>query len=151
MPHELTVFILGMMPIIESRLAIPFGIGALGMNPINAFIFAIAGNFIAVIILLRFLDPVTQLLCKSSFLKKHIDWLFERTRTKHDKRMSELGHLALLIFVAIPIPGSGAWAGSLVAYLFDLKKPLATVIITCGLIIAGVIITSTTEGVISLF
>jgi uncharacterized membrane protein len=151
MSNELLVFILGMLPVIESRLAIPFGIGALGMNPINAFIFAIIGNILTVVILMRFLDPVTNFLRRSPWLNKHIDWLFDRTRKKHDKRMSELGHLALLIFVAIPIPGSGAWAGSLVAYIFDLKKPLATVIISCGLIIAGAIIATSTEGVINLF
>jgi uncharacterized membrane protein len=145
--QELTVFILGGLPVIESRLAIPYGIGALHMNPGTTFIFAVAGNILATIILINLLDPVTKLLSKNAWLKKHIDWLFHKTRTKHDKRMSELGHIALILFVAIPLPGSGAWSGSLVAYLFGLNKKLAILLISTGVIIAASVITLTTEGI----
>ena len=145
--NQVIVFLLSMLPIIESRLAIPFGIGALQMNPWEALAFGLAGNILTVFILLHLLDPVTKFLRKNAWLNEKIEWLFHKTRTKHDKRMSELGHIALIIFVAIPLPGSGAWSGSLVAYLFGVKKKLATLLISTGLVIAGLIITLTTEGI----
>ena len=148
LPAQLQVFILSMLPVLELRFAIPYGMAALEMSRWTALIFALAGNWLISVFLLWALDPVTQ------FLRKHIpgmkpltDWLFHRTRTKHSKKVTEMGHIALLLFVAVPLPGSGAWSGSLVSYLFDVKKKTALLWITLGLIISGVVVAYGTTGV----
>ena len=148
LPAELQVFILSMLPVLELRFAIPYGMAALEMTRWSALVFALAGNWIITVFLLWALDPVTQ------FLRKHIpgmkpftDWLFNRTRSKHTKRVGEFGHFALFLFVAIPLPGSGAWSGSLVAYLFGVDKKTALFWISLGLIASGLIMAFGTSGI----
>lgn len=82
-------------------------------------------------------------------MDRFFTWLFEKTRAKHSKRISELGHIALITFVAIPLPGSGGWTGSLVAHVFGIKSKLSIPLIILGLIIAGALITLGTTGVIT--
>ncbi len=148
-PPQLQVFILSMMPVLELRFAIPYGIAALGMKPWIALTWALLGNITISIFLLWALDFIVKLLERhSSKIQTWMNKLFSHTRSKHKKRMSELGHLALFVFVAIPLPGSGAWSGSLVAYLFGVKKKTALFWISTGLSTLAVILTFGTTGII---
>jgi len=148
-PPELQVFILSMLPVLELRFAIPYGMAALEMTRWSALIWALMGNWLITVFLLWALDPVTQFLRKHiPGMKKFTDWLFERSRTKHSEKVSKFGHFALFIFVAVPLPGSGAWSGSLIAYLFDVEKKTALAWITLGLITAGFIMTFGTAGIL---
>lgn len=149
LPPEIQVLLLSMLPVLELRFAIPFGIAALGMSPLSAFLWALAGNWLVTVFILWGLDPISSFLRKHSpFMKRFTDWLFERTRKKHKHRISELGHLALLIFVAVPLPGTGSWTGSLISYLFGVEKKTALLWITPGLVVAGFLMTFGTSGVI---
>ncbi len=68
-----------------------------------------------------------------------MDWLFARTRRKANERIRKYEYLGLFLFVAIPIPFTGAWTGALIAYLFDLKFSRSLLAILAGIIVAAVI------------
>lgn len=150
-PAQLQVFFSSMLPVLELRFAIPYGMAALGMSKWEALFWGFSGNLISAYILIQWLDPVVKLLRKHlAFMDRFFDWLLHRTRHKHSKRMSELGHIALLAFVAVPLPGSGSWTGALVAYVFGVKKSTSLLMITLGLMIAGLLVTFGTQGVLSI-
>lgn len=150
-PAQLQVFFTSMLPVLELRFAIPYGMAALGMSKWEALFWGFSGNLISAYILIQWLDPVIKLCRKHlPFMDRFFDWLLHRTRHKHSKRMSELGHLALLVFVAIPLPGSGSWTGALVAYVFGVKKKISLAMITLGLVGAAFLVTFGTQGVLNL-
>lgn len=149
-PPALIIFFIGLMPLID-RSAIPVGVTYYDMNIVAAGILFLLGNYLAS------LGIYYGLKHSDKWLRKHIrlvdrtlDWLFARTRTKHDKRMSELGHLALFLFICVPIPGSGGWTGALITYVFGLKPKIAFPVIGAGLAVAACIIALATEGIINL-
>jgi uncharacterized membrane protein len=80
-----------------------------------------------------------------------MDWLFAKTRSRADAKIRRYEHLGLLIFVAIPLPFTGAWTGALIAYLFDLKFAKSIITILIGVIIAAAITISLTLAGIYLF
>lgn len=133
------VVIVSAMPVSELRGAIPIGI-MLGLTPVKVFILAILGNLIPVLPLLYFLDPVSARLRKFPIFKKFFDWLFERTRKK-SKVIEKYELLGLIIFVAIPLPMTGAWTGCIAASLLKLKKKLSFFAVAIGVTIAAVIVT----------
>jgi len=148
LPNELIVLLMAMLPLTELRASIPYGILVLSMNPWSALIFSLLGNILISIIIIYLLPPATKFLRKHfKFMNRFFNWLFHKTRTKHSKRISELGHLALITFVAVPLPGSGGWTGSLVAHVFGIRPKTSIPLITIGLIIAGLIVAFGTEAI----
>lgn len=148
-PKELIIYVISMLPIGELRTSIPVAIAVFELNPWVAFLVAVAGTFSVTVLLYYLLDPVTRYLRKHiAFMDRLFEWLFERTRTKHTQKMEELGLLALFIFVTIPLPGSGAWTGTLIAYLFGIKSIHAIPVIGLGVAASGAIVTLGTLGFI---
>lgn len=142
LPKELAVFILGMLPVSELRGAIPFGV-AIGI-PINKVLFlAIVGNIVPVIPLLFLLEPVSNYLRKFLPFRIFFDWLFERTK-RRAAVVEKYEALGLVLFVAIPLPITGAWTGCLAATLFKIRLRYALLAITMGVLIAAVIVTTIT-------
>ncbi|MGQ9702608.1 MAG: COG2426 family protein [bacterium] len=138
---EWAVFLTSMMPVVELRGALPLAINVFHMSWYRAFIISFIGNIIPVPFILLFLKPITNLLCKIKTFKRFFDWLFKRTRNKSAiiEKYEELG---LLIFVAIPFPGTGAWTGALLAYLMAIDFKKSIFFIYLGVFVAGVIVTS---------
>lgn len=150
--NGLIVFFLSMLPVTELRGSIPYGIGILHMTTLSAFVWGVLGNIIPVFFLLKFLDPVVKwLFRRSSFLKKHFEKYFEGLHKKHSKKFDELGAIFLAAFVAIPLPGTGAWTGALLAYLFNIPFWLAFGSISLGVLGAGIIMTFFSESILWLF
>ena len=85
----------------------------------------------------------------SKLMNKFLNWLFERTRKKTKDKIEKYGDLALIIFVAIPLPNTGAWTGTLAAWLFGIPTNRALINIFYGVLIAGVIVTVITSGLIN--
>jgi len=139
---ELAVFLTSMLPIIELRGALPLAINLFQIAWPKAFIIAYIGNIIPVPIILWLLGPVVNLLSKVRILKRFFDWLFERTRKRSSSMIEKYEEIGLMAFVAIPLPGTGAWTGALIAFLFGLDFKKSLLIITIGVFIAGVIVTS---------
>ncbi|OPX17587.1 hypothetical protein BXT86_05685 [candidate division WOR-3 bacterium 4484_100] len=139
---ELAVFITSMLPIIELRGSLPLAINLFRITWPKAFLIAFIGNIIPVPFIIILLKPMVQFLSKIAVFKKFFDWLFARTRRKGGDVIRKYKEVGLLAFVAIPLPGTGAWTGALIAFLFDLEFKLSVVIISLGVFIAGIIVLS---------
>lgn len=148
LPHELVTFILSMLPISELRGAIPYAIGVGHLPWHQAYLISVIGNFVPVIPILWFIGPVSDYLRRSRHFDRFFEWLFARTRRK-GKLIQRFEILGLVLFVAIPLPVTGAWTGSLAAFLFGVRKSVALPAIFLGILIAGVVVTLATTGVIS--
>ncbi len=140
LPSILQVLGIAASPISELRGAIPWGILKLHFPWYYAFFLGIAGNLLPVPFILLFLDAASRLLSKVGLFKRILNWLFERTR-RRGKIIERYERIGLVLFVAIPLPVTGAWTGSLAAVLLGLKFKHAFLSIFIGILIAGTIVT----------
>lgn len=148
--EEIKTILIAMSPIIELRGAIPVALFQYHLNPYSAFFFSVLGNMIPCFFLLLYLEKFSKYFSsRNPLFKKVIDWFFERTRQKHSERFNKSKELALVLFVAIPFPVTGAWTGSLCAFLFDIPFARALPLIFLGLVIAGVIVALLSLGIIN--
>jgi uncharacterized membrane protein len=144
---EVATFFIAMLPVSELRGAIPYAVTLGGLSWQEAYVIAVIGNFIPVIPILYFIGPVSEWLRRNRFFDRFFTWLFARTRRK-GKLIEKFEMIGLVLFVAIPLPVTGAWTGTLAAFLFGVRKPLAIPAILLGICIAGVVVTLATTGVI---
>ena len=150
LPPPLAVFLVAMLPIFELRGAIPVGY-AMGMtNPLLIYGLAVAGNFVPVLPILFLLGPAEKHLRRFDKIDRFLDWLFKRTVSR-SAVIQKYESLGLILFVAIPAPMTGAWTGTVAAYLFKLPLRMAIPCIILGILIAGVVVTLVSQGVISLW
>ena len=145
----LMTFLTAMVPVVELRGAIPLGVAA-GLPPAVAAVTAMAGNMVPVPFLLLLLRRVFRLLRGISWLGPRIDALERRAHLK-GRTVKKYRTLGLILLVAVPLPGTGAWTGALVADVLDIRMKTALPAIAAGVVIAGCIITAVTCGVVSLF
>lgn len=143
LPPALAVVVVAMLPIAELRGAIPLGIGIYKLPAVEAFAWAVVGNMVPVPIIVFALEPVSAWLRRhSSLFDRFFERLFDRTRSKHSWRFERWRDLALISFVAIPLPMTGAWTGALAAFLFGVRPRRAIPLIAVGVLIAGAIVTA---------
>ncbi len=136
-PEWLQIFLYSMVPGLEARYTVPlFAIRQLGWSWEEAFIIAIVGNMFLVPFILKFFKKVELFLCTFPRWKKAMDWGFPIIRRRADKKVRTYETMALLFFVAIPLPFTGAGLGSLIAVLFDLKFSLSLIMIFIGVLIS---------------
>lgn len=137
---EVKVFLIAMIPIFELRGAIPIGMLKYELPLWKLIPIALAGNMFPIFFILLFFDFITKICFKIPFLKKLLEAIFARTRRKTEviQKYEEIG---LMLFVAIPLPITGAWTGSLAAYLFGLKFWKSILFIFLGVCIAAVVVT----------
>lgn len=144
-PQWLVVAIISMLPIFELRGGIPAGV-ALGMPVWKSALIAIAGNMLPIPIILLFLDPVSYWLSENfKVMDRFFTWLFTRTRRKHSKSFERWQEVALMLFVAIPLPITGAWTGAVAAFVFDIPFWHALLFIFLGVVIAAVVVSLATS------
>jgi uncharacterized membrane protein len=141
--EALWVFLISASPIVELRGAIPLAIKTYDIPWPWSLLTSYIGNLLPVPFLLLLLEPIAKLLSRIKIFEKIIDWLFERTRRRGIliERYKKIG---LTLFVAIPAPVTGAWTGSVAAFLFGIKFKHAFICIAVGVFIAGVIVTTLT-------
>ncbi|GBE17615.1 putative small multi-drug export protein [archaeon BMS3Abin16] len=149
LPPRLIVFIVAMLPLSELRGAIPLAIAEYGMTTAEAYLLGVLGNLVPVVFLLYFLGPIEQRLRFIKVFDRFFENLFHRTRRKHSERIDRYGALGLVTFVAIPLPVTGAWTGCAAAYVFGIQKRYSFPAIVLGVVIAGLIVTSLTHGVVN--
>ena len=137
---ELVVIIISALPILELRGALPIALNVFHFSWYYALPLAIIGNLLPVPIILLFLSTVSRGLSKIGFFDRLLHRLFEHAR-RRGKIVEKYERIGLALFVAIPLPVTGAWTGSLVAVLFGLKLGHAFLSIFIGVCIAGVIVT----------
>jgi uncharacterized membrane protein len=143
-PDWFQIFFGSMIPWLESRYVIPYSMLYLGWEWWQAMPLAVFGNILPIPFILLFFRYVEKFLRNYKFWTKIMDWLFSKTRIRADAKIRRYEHLGLLVFVAIPLPFTGAWTGALIAYLFDLKFSKSLITILIGVIIAAAITISLT-------
>ncbi|MBD3178886.1 MAG: ligand-binding protein SH3 [Candidatus Latescibacteria bacterium] len=148
LPREITTFIISTLPVSELRGAIPYALSQ-GMNWQRAYIISVLGNFLPVIPILLLLGRVSDFLIKRSRLfERFFNWLFTRTMNR-SAVVEKFEALGLILFVAIPLPITGAWTGCVAAFLFKIPLKHAVPAILAGIMISGTVVTLASMGVIS--
>ena len=140
-----TAFI-SMLPIVELRGGLPAGV-AMGLPIPVAFAAAFVGNMIPVPFIILFIRKIVVFIRRYLPRLAHIIDRIEAKGLAKSKRVLDYQTWGLLLFVAIPLPGTGAWTGSLIAAMLDMRLKRAVPVITLGVVIAGCIITALTYGV----
>jgi len=148
---ELSTFLIAMIPIVELRASIPIALGVYHLPPLKAFFWSVLGNLIPGFLFLWLLTPLTNFLEKHFYLlNRFFVWLFERTRKKHSQKFEAWGALALISFVAIPLPMTGVWSGAIAAFVFGIPYKKGVLMISLGAVIAGIIVTLVSLGILKI-
>lgn len=150
MSEQFITFLTAMLPILELRGAIPLGILKLGLSAKEAYILSVVGNLVPVIPILLFLKSTSRFLRKYRWGDRFFTWLFAHTR-RRSQLVEKYESLGLMLFVAIPLPVTGAWTGSVAAFLFGIRLRYAFLAITLGVLLAGVIVLLATKLGFTLF
>ncbi len=145
----IVTFILSMSPILELRGSIAYGMGA-GLDERFVFIIAIIGNMLPVPFIILFIRKVFE------WMRHHMKWLgglVERLEAKgndpkNQEKIKKYGFWGLFMFVAIPLPGTGAWTASLVAAMLGMRLKNAVPAICLGVVCAGVVVTFAYSGIL---
>jgi len=136
--RETLVFFTAMVPVVELRGAIPLGI-SLGMRPLEACAVAMLGNLVPVVPVMLFLRYAAGWLRRFPSIRRASDWFFARTKAR-SRVIRKYGPLGLVIFVAVPLPSTGAWTAAVAAFLFGIGIRKAFASIVLGTAIAGAIV-----------
>ncbi len=147
---RLITFLMAMVPVVELRGAIPYGVVS-GLSVPEAFIIAVIGNLLPIPLLVVFTRKVFEWLrTKSDWLDKMVRKL-EAKADKNKPLVEKYEFFGLMLLVAIPLPGTGAWTGALVAAMLDMRLKRAMPAIIVGVLVAGIIVTTLTFGAGELF
>lgn len=146
----ISTFFISMLPVVELRLGLPYGI-ALGLDYPLALTAAVLGNMLPVPFIILFIRQIF------AWMRRHmpkLDGFVAKIESKahlKGETVQKYGPLGLLIFVAIPLPGTGAWTGALVAAMMEMRLKRAFPAIVIGVVIAGVIVSVVTYGAQAIF
>lgn len=150
MKKYLIVLLISMVPLIELRGAIPYAV-AFGMPTVPSFIIAIIGNMIPVPFIFLFARRILEWGKDKKVIGKFFTWCLEKGERGGEKLKTKAGkglYIALLLFVGIPLPGTGAWTGTLAASLLNLDFKKSTLAAIGGVLLAGTIMLLASLGVL---
>ncbi len=155
MPAWLATALIAMVPIAELRASIPIAYATHKLPMWQICIWSVIGNMIPIFFILWLLEPVSRFLMEhSKTFDRFFTWLFERTRRKLGNKYEIYEDIALMLFVAIPLPVTGAWTGAVAAFVFGIPYRRAIVFIFLGVLIACGVVTAVTltgGGLIRIF
>ena len=140
------IFVISMIPILELRGGI-LAAALLDMDPIESYIICVLGNIIVIPIALFVLELIFKLLRKINFFDKIITKIENKCLSKKEK-LEKYGYLGLVLFVGIPIPGTGAWTGCFLASLLNMDKKKSFVSALIGVVLASIIMMILSFGII---
>ena len=138
-----------MTPVLELRGAIPFGL-ALGLPPGLVYLVSVLGNMIPVPAIMLFIRAIFRWLYRWPWWQTRLDRLVKRTHLK-GRMVRKYRIPGLILLVAIPLPGTGAWTGALVAAMLNMRLKRAFPAIALGVVIAGIVVAFVTYGAGALF
>jgi len=147
--NVIMTILISMIPVVELRGAIPIA-AANGMEMFPAFICAVIGNMIPIPFIILFIRKIFEWMKSRSKRLNDLAVKFEQKAEKNKEKVSRYEWLGLAIFVGIPLPGTGAWTGALVAAMLDMRLKRAFPAIFLGVVIAGIIVSAMTFGVITI-
>ena len=134
------VLLIAASPVVELRGAIPLAIYTYDFPWYSAFAISVIGNLLPVPLLLVLWDKLSRLLSKIGVCERILRWVYARTR-RQGRLIKKYERVGLMLFVAVPLPFTGAWTGSIAAFLFGIEFRKALLSIVSGVIIAGAIVT----------
>lgn len=147
----LLLAILSMAPFWESRYTIPLAISQYSIDPLAAYIWCCAFNILAIPIIYFCVDVVYhRWLHKVGFIRRIYEWCVRKVSSKEKGILEKWQELGLIIFVAIPIPATGVWTGTLLAWLFELEFKKSVLVLSIGVMLSSAITTLLTLGILSL-
>ncbi len=146
---ELIVFAISLMPILELRGGL-LAASLLGCNPITSYIIAIIGNIIPVPFILWFINAIIEKMRNSKRFNKVAKWL-DKKIIKHKGRIEKYGFWGLVFFVGIPLPGTGAWTGCLIAAFLEMDRKKAFLAAMIGIFMASIIMMLLSFGLLKAF
>ena len=134
---QLLVFIISLMPILELRGGL-IAAAILNLEPWESYIICIIGNILPIPFILLLINKILDWMRKSKQFKKIAKWLDEKVE-KHKGQIEKYGYLGVVLFVGIPLPGTGAWTGSLIASALEMDKKKTFISVCIGVLIASII------------
>ena len=143
---ELIVFIISLMPILELRGGL-LAAALLNLNMVSSYIIAIVGNIIPVPFILWFMSSILKWMRNSKHFKKIAKWLDEKVNKRKDQ-IEKYGFWGLVLFVGIPLPGTGAWTGCLIASVLEMDRKKAFLATMIGIFMASIIMMLLSFGVL---
>lgn len=143
---ELIVFIISLMPILELRGGL-IAAALLGLDVVPAFIICLIGNILPLPFILLFITKIFEWMRRWPKLKKLVDKIEKKAMNKKDK-IEKAQFWGLLLFVGIPLPGTGGWTGTLIAALLNMDKKKAIIAILLGVLLASLIVGSLSFGLL---
>ena len=147
----LIIFLISMVPLIELRGAIPYAIG-FQLPLVPSYIICILGNMLPVPFIFLFARKILVWGSDKKFIGKFFNWCLQKGEKGGQKLQAKAGrglYVALFLFVGIPLPGTGAWTGTLAASLLDMDFKKSTLAVMCGVVLAGIIMGLVSGGVFS--
>lgn len=145
---EILVFIISLLPILELRGGL-LAASLLGLDPIPSYIISMVGNLLPIPFILWFINRILDWMRNSKHFSKIANWLDKKV-VKHKSSIEKYGFWGLVLFVGIPLPGTGAWTGSLIASVLKMDRKKSFLAITLGVIMASVIMMFISFGLIRL-
>ncbi|MBS4803479.1 MAG: small multi-drug export protein [Clostridium sp.] len=145
MPKELVVFIISMIPILELRGGL-IAASLLGIGMVKAVFLCIVGNIIPIPFILFFITPIFNWMKKTKLFRPMVEKLEKKSMAKSNQ-IQKYEFWGLALFVGVPLPGTGAWTGALIASLLGIKTKKASLAILLGLIMATIIMTFISYGI----
>ena len=142
----ITIFLISLFPILELRGGL-IAASLLKLPAINAFFICLIGNILPIPFILWLITKIFDWLKKFKHMSKVVNWCEEKAHSKKEQ-IERLKYLGLYLFVAIPLPGTGAWTGALIAALLDMDKKKSLLTIFLGVITAGIIMLIVSYGII---
>jgi uncharacterized membrane protein len=146
LPPETGVFLLSMLPITELRASIPIGLEVFNLPIGSVFFLAVIGNIIPTIFILLLMPKLHDWLIKQRFIGDFLKKKLEQAEKKFSGNHAKYGAIALVLFVGIPLPFTGAWTGSLAAFIFNIPFKKSLPLIVIGVCIAATLVTLITIG-----
>ena len=137
---KVMIALLGALPVTELRASIPVGILILKQSVKATFFFSVLGNILPIAPIYFLLDPVSKRLSKTRYMRRFFEWIFKRAKA-HAHIVEKYEAIGLMLFVAVPLPGTGAWTGAIIASLLRMRFFPAFIAVSLGVIIAAVIVT----------
>lgn len=144
---EILVFIISLMPILELRGGL-IAAALLGLDPLPSYIISIIGNVLPVPFILLLITKILSWMRNSKHLKKIANWLDEKVE-KHKGQIEKYGYWGVILFVGIPLPGTGAWTGSLIAACLEMDKKKTFLAVLAGIIMASIIMMVLSFGLLA--
>lgn len=147
MGKEIIVFVISLLPILELRGGL-LAAGALNLSPFIAYPIAIVANLLPIPFILMFLTPIFNWMKKTKLFRGIVEKL-EKKAEKNKSKFEKGEFVALILFVGIPIPGTGAWTGALIASVLGMNRKKAMLAITIGVFMASIIMMILSYGLLN--